>query len=183
MELQRQVDWLGGEPARFDGKTVDPAIDGDRLGRQMNAVFAAMKNGGWWTLRGLANVSAGTEAGVSARIRDLRKRRFGGYTVLRRRVRAGLWEYRLVTKDTSLSNHADRVKPVDPPVQPFGVTGAGFDVSSSSLFNWIAVCVDSAGAISAAGGTGRLGHGAATGTLVVAQPGSKISASNGCSFQ
>jgi hypothetical protein len=80
----------------FDGTTFDPALDGRRLSAQLDRVRSAMGNGGWWTLAQLASVVGGSEAGVSARIRDLRKAKFGGWQVDRRRVSgAGLWEYRL----------------------------------------------------------------------------------------
>jgi hypothetical protein len=54
-----------------------------------------MGDGGWWTMARLAEVARCSEAAASARVRDLRKPRFGGYTVERRHVRDGLWEYRL----------------------------------------------------------------------------------------
>lgn len=54
-----------------------------------------MLRGGWWSLRELHNLAGGSEAGISARLRDLRKPRFGGYQVERRRVEGGLFEYRI----------------------------------------------------------------------------------------
>lgn len=80
----------------FDGTTYEPAQDNARLSGQLRKVFLAMKDGGWWTLRDLARMARASEASVSARLRDLRKPRFGGWEVERRRVCAGLYEYRLV---------------------------------------------------------------------------------------
>jgi hypothetical protein len=92
------------QPTLFDGPTYDPALDEARLSRQLGRVWNALNEGGWWTLEELANVCGGSEAGVSARIRDLRKPRFGGYKIERLRGRdrkhpqGGLFFYRMVTK-------------------------------------------------------------------------------------
>lgn len=82
----------------FDGSTYDPAQDKDRLNGQLGRVHAALKPGAWLTLADLAAASGGSEASASARLRDLRKPKFGGHTIERRRVAgaSGLWEYRMV---------------------------------------------------------------------------------------
>jgi hypothetical protein len=61
----------------------------------MERVYKLMTDGAWHTLPELAKAVQGSEAGVSARLRDLRKARFGGHVVDKRRVEGGLWEYRL----------------------------------------------------------------------------------------
>lgn len=78
----------------FDGGTYDPGRDRERLSGMLSRVATVMADGRWHTLRELATVTGGSEAAVSARLRDLRKPRFGGHTVERRYVVAGLWEYR-----------------------------------------------------------------------------------------
>jgi hypothetical protein len=85
------------DPTLFDGVTFDPALDGHRLTGQLARVYALMADGHWRTLRQIAAAAGGTEAAVSARLRDLRKSKFGGHTVERRRVAGanGLWEYRV----------------------------------------------------------------------------------------
>lgn len=84
----------------FDGKTYDPKSDEKRLTVQLVAVATIMSDGRWHRLAEIvARIGYGSEAGVSARIRDLRKDKFGGHTVERRRVipvERGLHEYRLV---------------------------------------------------------------------------------------
>jgi hypothetical protein len=85
----------------FDGATFDPARDGPRLAGQLARVYAAVKGGRWWTLADLAAAAGGSEAGVSARLRDLRKPKFGGHRVERRRVGGGLWEYRVAGEGES----------------------------------------------------------------------------------
>ena len=82
----------------FDGDTYNAKLDEFRLKGQLDRVRAIMADGVWRTLRNLAVLVGGSEAGVSARLRDLRKPQFGGRTVERRRVEgeSGLHEYRLV---------------------------------------------------------------------------------------
>lgn len=83
----------------FDGATYDEKKDGPRLSRQLDRVKALMLDGQWRTLRHIVDSIEGpaSEAGVSARLRDLRKRRFGACLVERRRLPGspGLHEYRL----------------------------------------------------------------------------------------
>ena len=83
------------------GATFDRDLDGPRTATQLAAVRRVMASGGWWTLARLREVLASegiasSEAGVSARIRDLRKPEHGSREVERRRVAGGLHEYRLV---------------------------------------------------------------------------------------
>lgn len=80
----------------------EPSTDGPRLGKQLAAVHRHMLDGyqEWWTfaqLRAalLADGIGISEAAVSARIRDLRKREYGGYTVDRMATdRRGIFAYR-----------------------------------------------------------------------------------------
>jgi len=67
---------------------------------QIAAVKKILDTGFWYTLPGLrAGCSVygvpASEAGISARIRDLRKPKYGGHTIERRK-NGSLWEYRLV---------------------------------------------------------------------------------------
>ena len=85
-------------PMRFDGPAYSPKHDQARLTGQMLRVFALMSDGRWRSLREISQAVHGSEAGVSARLRDLRKARFGAHTVNRRargEREAGLYEYRL----------------------------------------------------------------------------------------
>lgn len=80
---------------RFDGVTYEPDQDEARLASQLRRVFGVMSDSRWHTLAELAERTGGSEAGVSARLRDLRKPRFGHWTVERERVDGGLFMYRL----------------------------------------------------------------------------------------
>ena len=90
---------LQGE-LRFDGATYDHARDSARLGEQMLAVLSVMADGQWRTLAAIASETNAPEASVSARLRDLRKPRFGGYTVNREYIRRGLYQYQLLVRET-----------------------------------------------------------------------------------
>jgi hypothetical protein len=81
----------------FDGDTYEPELDQGRLATLLNRVHQHMLDGEWHTLAELARTCGGTEASVSARLRDLRKDRFGGNDVRKRRSieHDGLFEYRL----------------------------------------------------------------------------------------
>ncbi len=82
--------------ALFGGATYDPALDGERLEKQLGRVYDRLSNGQWWTLSELHNYAGGSEAAVSARIRDLRKPQFGGYRIERMRLEDGLCVYWMV---------------------------------------------------------------------------------------
>lgn len=91
----------------FDGVTYAPEHDEARLTGQLERVHELLSQRFqgvrlWWTIPELSESMPGaTEASISARIRDLRKQRFGGYLVERRRrggPPSGCWEYRLGDK-------------------------------------------------------------------------------------
>ena len=58
--------------------------------RQRDRVWAALREGQWWTLEELARRTGDPEASISARIRDLRKT----YMIHKERLPSGLWRYR-----------------------------------------------------------------------------------------
>ncbi len=82
----------------IDGSTYDAAKDGPRLRTQLERVKNVLVTTRlWFTLSELTSHCGGSEAGVSARIRDLRKSKHGAHTVERRRRKGlGTWEYRVV---------------------------------------------------------------------------------------
>jgi hypothetical protein len=84
---------------RFDGGTYDPARDKERLSKQLYAVLDVMKDGRWRTLPQLAEATDSPEASVSARLRDLRKPKFGAHTVERQYVSQGVFQYRLLLNE------------------------------------------------------------------------------------
>ena len=70
--------------------------DQERLRTLLERVRRLMGDGRWRTLSEISQSCGGTEASVSARIRDLRKSRNGSHLVERRNMGRGLYEYRVV---------------------------------------------------------------------------------------
>ena len=93
MSEQLPLDW---NPP--DSTTLHPVHDEPRLATLNGLVLEALESGGWMTLGEIREaVGRGSEAGISARIRDLHNK-FGKEYEKRRRGAPGdgLWEYRLV---------------------------------------------------------------------------------------
>ncbi len=79
----------------FDGETYNKHQDYARLSGQLKRVFELMRDGKFRTLREIADTVGCSEASASSRLRDFRKAKFGAFTVERRRVVGGLYEYQL----------------------------------------------------------------------------------------
>lgn len=95
------------ENKQFDGETFDAKLDGPRLNKHMTRVRDFMSDGRWHDLEEIARETGTSMLSVSARVRDLRKPRFGGWTVEVKRISGGLWFYR-----------AAKPEPVAPPAPP-----------------------------------------------------------------
>lgn len=78
-----------------DGQSFSRKRDGARLNKQAQDVFNVMADGRWHTLSDISGKTNHPEASVSARLRDLRKPKFGGFTVERQALSKGLWQYRM----------------------------------------------------------------------------------------
>ena len=83
------------QPTLFDGPTYNEPRDKTRLKRQLDSVRSCLLSGGWWTLAQLSGKAHGSTQSVSARVRDLKKLKFGAYTIDKRHVGDGVWEYRM----------------------------------------------------------------------------------------
>ncbi len=79
----------------FDGETYAPERDYVRLNGQLARVHDFMSDGVWRTLAEISSGAGGTEASVSARLRDFRKAKYWSRTVERRHIAGGLYQYRL----------------------------------------------------------------------------------------
>ena len=82
----------------FDGATFKAARDADRLVCQLAAVQSLMVVGQWRTLTDIAmqcDYPVASIPGISARLRDLRKTKFGAHNITRRYLHDGIWEYRM----------------------------------------------------------------------------------------
>ena len=93
---QQVASGTGLPPAqRFSGVTYEPHLDEARLSGQLKRVRDLMSDGRSRTLAQIAQEVGSSEASVSARLRDLRKPRFGLFTVHRHRIGKGLYCYQL----------------------------------------------------------------------------------------
>jgi hypothetical protein len=88
----------------FGGTTLEKK-DVLRLGKQLQAVYDVMADGQYRTLTQIVDsvkANAGIIASpqsVSARLRDLRKEKFGGFKVNRQAVGEGLFRYSVTRAD------------------------------------------------------------------------------------
>jgi hypothetical protein len=98
--VEEAKDVLGVKHVSFDGATV-LQIDTPRLAGQLAKVFELMKDSRFRTLSEIAGVAGCLETSVSARLRDLRKARFGSHAVVSRQVEGSplLYEYRLIVNE------------------------------------------------------------------------------------
>lgn len=90
---------MSPQPSLFDGDTYEPVHDARRLTTQLDRVRTFMCDGLWHTIAEIHDAVGGSQAGISARLRDLRKPKNGGFEVQRRRVSPpdrGLFEYRML---------------------------------------------------------------------------------------
>lgn len=95
-ELDAAIGPLFAAARKFDGATLKPT-DNSRLRAQLDKVRSVMLAGGWFTLEQLSTETLAPQASVSARLRDLRKLKFGAYNVERRAVpgHRGLYQYHI----------------------------------------------------------------------------------------
>lgn len=82
------------------GPAYEERIDKARIHGQLACLLALMRDGHWRSLSEIALSTGIPEASASSNLRHLRKARFGGYLVLKRRrtLQGGTWEYKLMTK-------------------------------------------------------------------------------------
>lgn len=87
-------------PQRFDGPHEPEDIP--RLSTQLQLVRDLMLSGRWFTLTEIAAAANCTTQSASARCRDLRKSRFGGFTVERKRIgETAVYQYRIVRSEVA----------------------------------------------------------------------------------
>lgn len=100
----------------FDGATYSRQLDGERLKSQLIRVKDLMRDGRYRTLGTIMVIVGGTsEAGVSARLRDLRKPKFGGYLIEKKRLvdAAGTWMYRMLLQRGTQEKAPERLTNAD----------------------------------------------------------------------
>lgn len=93
---ETQLELTEALPRRFDGETYSHEHDGKRLSAQYDTVFNLMKDGKARSLEDIGAMTKFPQQSVSARLRDMRKLRFGSHTVQRKNMGDGLWLYTLI---------------------------------------------------------------------------------------
>ena len=90
--------------SKFDGSDVVKKLDNPRLEKGITRIFNYMKGERWLTLETISESTSIGESSVSAQLRNMRKDRFGGHTIEKRRKgerTSGLWEYKLIINESS----------------------------------------------------------------------------------
>lgn len=88
--------------SHFDGETYEPSRDKARLTGQLKAVYNVMSDGEWRSLIQISQLAGiklnkyVPDSSASARLRDLRKDKFGGYEIERKSMGNGIFHYRMV---------------------------------------------------------------------------------------
>ena len=78
----------------FDGpKEGDEDARVVRLTGQLRDVYEAIEDGYPHTLRDIELITGHPQASISAQLRNLRKKRFGGYTIKKEHIGDGLYVY------------------------------------------------------------------------------------------
>lgn len=83
----------------FDGETYDEALDRERLSGQLMRTRAVMWDSVWRTCYEISAITGDPPTSISSRLRDFRKKKFGGHTMNARRRgpgKRGLWEYQVI---------------------------------------------------------------------------------------
>ena len=80
---------------RFNGSDYVPGRDDHRLTGQILRIVSCMADGQWRSLADIEAITGDPAASISAQLRHLRKRRFGGHTVNKEYLGEGLWVYQL----------------------------------------------------------------------------------------
>lgn len=96
---------MNTESPHFDGPDYSPALDQKRLTGQILRIYNLMKDGVFRTLPEIKASTGDPEASISAQLRHLRKFKFGGHQVNKRRrgePKNGLFEYQLIVNDTGI---------------------------------------------------------------------------------
>ena len=87
----------------FDGTTYEPTRDHGRLSAQLDRVRELMSDGKGRFLYQIADATGDPESSCSARLRDLRKPKFGSHNITREYYSAGLWMYRMVKESENVT--------------------------------------------------------------------------------
>lgn len=105
-ELTKQRSKNVVKNAFSSGSTYSNALDGERILTQRGRVFEFMADQKFHSLEEISLAVGGSEAAVSARLRDFRKAKYGSYTVIGKRFgdkKSGFWKYQVLPPLSDLS--------------------------------------------------------------------------------
>jgi predicted transcriptional regulator len=83
----------------FNGADYVHHLDFNRLNTQMGRIFELMKDSQFRTLSEIEALTGYPQASISAQLRNLKKQKFGGHRLYKRRkgnLNIGLYEYQLI---------------------------------------------------------------------------------------
>lgn len=96
----------GSTKPEFTGPDLEEQFDNERLVGLQRAVFVCMRDGKWRTFRQIRfEIGRGSENGIAAMLRGLRRKDRGSHTVKKKRLgdpTDGLWSYRLIFNSRSI---------------------------------------------------------------------------------
>jgi hypothetical protein len=107
--VERVKQTLGVRSLVFDGASA-LAIDLPRLAGQLEKVYELMSDKNWRTLDQIANATGCMPQSASARLRDFRKKKFGGFQVISRPVSTSplIYEYQLILSREKETDERER---------------------------------------------------------------------------
>ena len=88
--------FIMNQQLEFTGAGYEDTRDRARLAHQHVRVRNLMGDGAWRTLSQISKITRDPPASVSAQLRHMRKPRFGAWTVDKRYLGKGLYQYRAV---------------------------------------------------------------------------------------
>lgn len=93
------------------GPAYNERLDGERVHKQMDVIRDLMIDGKERTLQDIEALTGYPQSSISAQLRHLRKQRFGGYQVFKRRVgETGLYVYWLLKPAVTQTKLFDHLK-------------------------------------------------------------------------
>ena len=91
---------------RTFGPDYEVPLDAPRIEKQHERIREYMRTVGWKTLAEIESATGDPQSSISAQLRHLRKPKFGGWVVdKRRREGHGTWEYRLSQPEPETDEH------------------------------------------------------------------------------
>ncbi len=97
---------------KFSGSDYIKSIDEPRLKKQYIVIRDLMQDGKWRTLQEIESKTGYPQASISAQLRNLRKKSFGGHNVEKKRrgnTSSGLFEYKLIINDSPCEHENEKL--------------------------------------------------------------------------